>query len=76
MIRKPSPRNPLQKKPKVEVKLERRGEETYVLCRGEGRVEKDRAIRGKQEQRLIADHGHGIVGQHLLEDGSAVILPP
>ena len=55
VIRKPSPRNPLQKKPKVEVKLERRGEETYVLCRGEGRVEKDRAIRGKQEQRLIAD---------------------
>ena len=55
VIRKPSPRNPLQKKPKVEVKLERSGAETYVLCRGQGRVEKDRAIRRKQEQRLIAD---------------------
>ena len=55
VIRKPSPRNPLQKKPKVEVKIERRGAETYVLCRGEGRVEKDRAIRCKQEQRLICD---------------------
>jgi len=55
VIRQPSPRNPFQKKPKVEVKLERRGEETYVLCRGEGRVEKDRAIRRKQEQRLLAD---------------------
>jgi len=55
VIRRPSPRNPLQKKPKVEVKLERRGGETYVLCRGAGRVEKDRAIRRKQEQRLLAD---------------------
>jgi transposase len=55
VIRQPSPRNPLQKKPKVEVKLERRGEETYVLCRGAGRVEKDSAIRRKQEQRLRAD---------------------
>lgn len=55
VIRTPSPRNPFQKKPKVEVKLARRGDETYVLCRGEGRVEKDRAIRRKQEQRLIGD---------------------
>lgn len=55
--RQPSPRNPFQKKPKVEVKLDRRGDETYVLCRGAGRVEKDRAIRRKQEQRLIADLG-------------------
>lgn len=57
VIRQPSPQNPLQKKPKVEVRLERRGEETYVLCRGAGRVEKDRAIRRKQEQRLRADLG-------------------
>jgi len=55
VIRTPSPRNPLQKKPKVEVKIERCGAETYVLCRGEGRVEKDRAIRRKQEERLVAD---------------------
>ena len=57
VIRQPSPLNPFQKKPKVDVKLERRGDETYVLCRGAGRVEKDRAIRRKQEQRLIADLG-------------------
>ena len=38
VIRKPSPRNPFQKTPKVEVKLERSGAETYVLCRSEGRV--------------------------------------
>src|SRR3990172_3121523 len=34
VIRQPSPRNPFQKKPKVEVKLERRGGETHVLFRG------------------------------------------
>jgi hypothetical protein len=27
----------------------------YVLCRSEQRIEKDKAIREKQEQRLIAD---------------------
>ena len=57
VLRTPSPSNPGQKKPKVEVKLERCGAETYVLCRGAGRVEKDRAIRGKQEQRLLGDLG-------------------
>jgi len=29
--------------------------ETYVLCVSGGRIEKDRAIRAKQEQRLLAD---------------------
>ena len=28
---------------------------TYVLCRSEQRIAKDRAIRSKQEQRLLAD---------------------
>jgi len=55
VIRTPSPTNPFQKKTKVEVKIGRRGAETYVLCRSEGRIEKDRAIREKHEARLLAD---------------------
>lgn len=55
VIREPSPNNPAQKKPRVEVKIGRRGDETYVLCRSEGRLEKDRAIREKHEKRLLAD---------------------
>jgi len=55
VIRLPSPRNPFQKKTRVEVKRRQKGEEVYILCRSEGRLEKDRAIRQKQEQRLIRD---------------------
>jgi transposase len=55
VIRDPSPNNPAQKKPRVEVKMHRCGQETYVLCRSEGRFEKDRAIREKHENRLLAD---------------------
>ena len=44
-----------QKKPKVEGKLQRSGEEAHVLCISSGRTEKDRAIRQKQEQRLLSD---------------------
>ena len=55
VIRKPSPRNPFQKKTKVEIKRERKGEELFILCRSDGRQEKDRAIREKQEGRLLAD---------------------
>lgn len=55
VIRKPSPRNPSQKKTRVEVKRHLRGDEVYILCRSEGRQDKDRAIREKQEQRLICD---------------------
>lgn len=55
VIRKPSPRNPFQKKSKVEIKRERKGDETIILCRSEGRQEKDRAIREKQEGRLLQD---------------------
>ena len=51
----PSPRNPFQQKTRVEVKRVQRGEESYLLCRSEGREDKDRAIREKQEQRLIGD---------------------
>jgi transposase len=55
VIRKPSPRNPLQGKTKVEIKRERQGEEAIILCRSDGRQEKDRAIREKQEGRLLKD---------------------
>jgi transposase len=55
VIRLPSPRNPFQKKTRVEVKRRQKGDQVYILCRSEGREEKDRAIREKQEQKLIGD---------------------
>ncbi len=55
VLRRPSPRNRAQKKSRVDVKSVRRGDETLVLCRSEERIEKDRAIRDKHEQRLAVD---------------------
>jgi transposase len=55
VVRTPSPLNPLQKKTRVRVKLRRTDDGTYVLCVSDGRVQKDRAIREKHEQRLLAD---------------------
>lgn len=55
VIRVPSVRNPFQKKPRVEIKRRQKGEEVYLLCLSEGREEKDRAIREKQQERLIKD---------------------
>ena len=55
VIRMPSPRNPLQNKSRVEIKRRQKGSEVYILCLSEGREEKDRAIRGRQEERLIKD---------------------
>ena len=55
VVRTPSPRNPAQKKSKVWVKREVKGDAVYVLCRGEGREQKDRAIRDKHEQKLLTD---------------------
>jgi transposase len=55
VLREPSPRNPGQKKTMIEVKTRRDGEQTYVLCRSEQRIPKDRAIRTRQEGRLRAD---------------------
>jgi len=55
VIRVPSVRNPLQKKPRVEIKRRQKGDEVYILCLSEGREEKDRAIREKQQERLIKD---------------------
>jgi transposase len=55
MAREPSPRNPFQKKSSVRVKALTDGEEKVVLCTSSGRTAKDRAIREKQEGRLLAD---------------------
>ena len=55
MVREPSPRNPGQKKSRVVIKRRRVGEELHLLCRSDGRIEKDRAIRDKQERRFLAD---------------------
>jgi transposase len=57
VIRRPSPRNPFQKKSKVEVKLREKGDEVYILCRSEGRKEKDRAIRETHEGKMLEDVG-------------------
>jgi transposase len=55
VTRSPSPRNPFQNKSQIQVKIQRHADETYVLCISSGRVEKDRAIREKQEKRLLND---------------------
>ena len=55
VLRQPSPLNPAQKKTTIEIKTRVDGEHTYVLCRSEQRIAKDRAIRTKQEGRLRAD---------------------
>ena len=58
VIRRPSPRNPFQKKSHVQVKMRRRDQETLVLCLSSARKEKDCAIREKQEGRFLADVAH------------------
>lgn len=55
VIRTSSPLNPFQKKTRVEIKRRQKGEEVYILCRSEGRQEKDRAIRETQEGKLVKD---------------------
>ena len=55
VLRQPSPRNPGQKKSRVEIKRQLVDGEVHILCRSEGRTEKDRAIREKHEQRFLAD---------------------
>ena len=55
VIRMPSPCNPFQKKSRVQIKRRQKGSEVYILCLSEGREGKDRAIRVKQEERLIKD---------------------
>jgi transposase len=53
--RQPSPLNPSQKKSVVRVKPVLHDGEMIVLCTSEERVEKDWAIRQKQEGRFLAD---------------------
>jgi transposase len=53
--RTPSPRNPVQKKTRVLIKRVPSGDEVHLLCRSDGRREKDRAIRDKHEQRFLRD---------------------
>lgn len=55
IIRKPSPTNPCQKKSQVFIKKRIAGDEVHILCISDGRKEKDRAIREKQEARLLKD---------------------
>ena len=55
IVRTPSPRNPFQKKTRVEIKRRQKDGVVYILCRSEGREDKDRAIRETQEAKLIAD---------------------
>jgi len=55
IFREVSPTNPFQEKSRVFVRAAETEDETYVLCLSEGRREKDRAIREKQESRLVED---------------------
>ena len=53
--RTPSPRNAVQKKTRVQVKRCQKGDVLYILCRSEGREDKDRAIRESHETKLLKD---------------------
>src|SRR3989442_2445500 len=53
--RVPSPRNPAQRKTRVVIKRRVVGAEVHLLCRSDGRTEKDRAIRDKHEARFLTD---------------------
>ena len=55
VLRKPSPRNPAQKKSRVFIKRKVHETEVHLLCLSDGRKEKDRAIREKHEERLLKD---------------------
>ncbi len=55
VLRPCSPNNPAQKKSKVWIARQETADELLVLCKSEGRIAKDRAIREKQEGRLLAD---------------------
>ena len=55
VLRKPSPRNPFQNKSTILVKAKQADGELYALCISSERIEKDRAIRQKQEQRMEGD---------------------
>jgi len=54
VVREVSPNNLAQKKSRVFIKRKVVGDELHILCHSEGREKKDRAIREKHEQRLLA----------------------
>lgn len=74
VVRVPSPRNPAQKKTRVFIKRQRVGDEVHILCRSAARIDKDRAIRDKHEQRLLADLQslHARVAQGRLRDAAKI----
>jgi len=55
ILRTPSPRNPGQHKTRVFIKRAVSGNEIHILCRSDGRLQKDRAIRDTHEQRFLRD---------------------
>lgn len=55
VVRISSPRNPFQKKTRVQTKRQQKGDIVYLLCRSEGRKEKDRAIRETHEAKWLRD---------------------
>ncbi len=55
VIRKPSPTNPFQKKSRVTIKKKAKGNEAHVLCRSEGRENKDAAIWESREKKFLED---------------------
>ena len=55
VIRESSPQNPSRKKSEVSVRMLKTETECHILCISGGRAEKDRAIREKQERRMLCD---------------------
>jgi transposase len=55
IVREPSPTNPGQPKTRVVVKRQVVGDDVHILCKSDGREAKDRAIREKHEERLLAE---------------------
>jgi transposase len=55
VVRTPSPRNPFQKKTRVQIKRQQKGDVVYILCRSEGREKKDQAIRERHQTKLLGD---------------------
>src|SRR5207253_7941054 len=51
--RTPSPRNPFQKKTRVEIKRQQKGDIVYLLCRSEGREDRS------EERRVGREGGDG-----------------
>lgn len=53
VVRTPSPSNPCQRKARVDIRRYQRAQQTLILCVSEGRKDKDKAIREKQEKRFL-----------------------